>query len=1079
MPSQTDTPNEYTRVERPFLEQLKGMDWQHIKGDLDVPYLTERESFRDVLLMDRLRDAVRTINVDENGNPWLDDRHISQAVGDLQRLGSAGLMEANRTATDLLLKGAQVEGDPNQRAGHDRTVRFIDFENIRNNDFLAINQFRVDPLWATGNRNFIIPDIVLFVNGIPVVVIECKSPAATNPMEEAISQLLRYANRRDWIESDEGAERLFHYNQMMVATKFDEARFGTISASYEHYTEWKDTSPVPTGEVAADLGVERLSSQQMLVAGMLRPAHLLDLIRNFTLFKQESGRTVKIVGRYQQFRAVHGAVHRLLTGKTRERDGEFDRRGGIIWHSQGSGKSLTMVFLIRKIRKIPELRGFKVVIVTDRRDLEDQLSDTATLTGDVITRVMDTGALQNVLAQEGADLVFAMIQKYQQRDEEAPDEDGGEPFPVLNTSESILVLIDEAHRSQASDLHANLMHALPNCAKIGFTGTPIIMGDRKRTHEIFGDFIDRYTIRQSEADEVTVPILYEGREVRGGVAEEQDLDDLFEALFSARSSDEVEAIKRKYASKSRVLEATELVAAKARDILRHYVDHILPNRFKAQVVATSRLAAIRYQKALTEARDELIAELEGIDPALLTLDDEAITHLDADTQFLIRAHAHLDTLRRIEAAAVISGAHNDDPAWREWSDSSKKEVRINRFKKPLVHDRPELQNGLAFLCVKSMLLTGFDAPVEQVLYMDRFMQGHELLQAIARVNRTGSGKAYGLVVDYFGIGDRLTLALAVYSADDIEGALVSIKDELPKLSDRHQRVRAVFHDRGIPNIAADEACIELLRDTKIRAEFVVKLKQFLDSLDIVMPRPEALPYLRDARQLGYINKAASNRYRDSELNIVGAGHKVRKLIDDHVISKGIDPKVPPISITDTGFEAAVDAHVSPRARASEMEHAARYHISAHFHEDPAYYKKLSERLEAILQEFEDNWDELVRAMREFIHNLREGRQEDTTGLDPQTQAPFLGVLMEEADASGVDRQEALKKLVPLTVDLVEHIKQEIGIRDFWRNTYRQEVLRGDIAHLLDAHDVTPFDRQERVADRLVHLAKARHVSLTS
>ena len=210
-----------------------------------------------------------------------------------------------------------------------------------------------------------------------------------------------------------------------------------------------------------------------------------------------------------------------------------------------------------------------------------------------------------------------------------------------------------------------------------------------------------------------------------------------------------------------------------------------------------------------------------------------------------------------------------------------------------------------------------------------------------------------------------------------------------------------------------------------------------------------------------------------------AGHKVRKLIDDHIISKGIDPKVPPISITDAGFEAAVDAHVSPRTRASEMEHAARYHISAHFHEDPAYYKKLSERLEAILQEFEDNWDELVRAMQEFIHDLREGRQEDTTGLHPQTQAPFLGILMEEADASGVDRQEALKKLVPLTVDLVEHIKQEIGIRDFWRNTYRQEVLRGYIAHFLDEHDVTPFDRQERVADRLVHLAKARHVSLTS
>lgn len=397
---------------------------------------------------------------------------------------------------------------------------------------------------------------------------------------------------------------------------------------------------------------------------------------------------------------------------------------------------------------------------------------------------------------------------------------------------------------------------------------------------------------------------------------------------------------------------------------------------------------------------------------------------------------------------------------------------------PLEHEKPEQRDGLAFLCVKSMLLTGFDAPLEQVLYLDRFMQGHELLQAIARVNRTHTGKARGLVVDYFGIGGRLKEALAVYADEDVEGALVSIKDELPLLADRHRRVLAVFHDRGISDIADDEACTELLRDMKIRAEFVVKLKQFLTSLDIVMPRPEALPYLRDARLLGFINKAAANRYRDSELNIVGAGRKVRQLIDRHIVSRGIDPKIPPISITDEGFDEAVERHVSARAMASEMEHAAGYHISRHFNEDPAYYKKLSERLEEILRQFEHNWGALVDALRKFTRQVREGRKADASGLDPRTQAPFLGLLLEE---TGVTEEDAdrWQKLVGLTVDLVDHVRQEVGIRDFWRNTHAQNVLRGWIVGFLDEHDVVEFDRQEAVADRLLQLAKARHVSLTA
>jgi type I restriction enzyme R subunit len=1100
----TETPNERTEVELTLIEQLKALEWQHLRGDIEVPYLTERSTFREVLLVGRLREALRRVNPHDDGKPWLDETRLGQAVGALERLGAYKLMEATQAAHELLLTGTPVDGDPELDAGRDRIVRFIDFENPGNNDFLVINQFRVDP---PGGRAFIVPDVVLFVNGIPLVVIECKSPAATDPMQEGITQLLRYSNQRDWFEEDEGAERLFHYNLLLVSTFFYQARAAGIGSSYEDFLEWKDTSPVPMAEVAAGLGVERLSSQHILVAGMLRPIHLLDLLRNFTGYKQDVGRTIKVVARYQQFRAVHAAIRRLSTGKTRHQDGQADRRGGIIWHTQGSGKSLTMVFLVRKMRTLQKLRRFKVVAVTDRTDLEKQLRATAHLTGETVRRADSTEDLKRILKEEGPDLVFATIQKYLER--EGEDETDGavltagaggaslaadraspqsaelrrllaaaELFPVLNESEEILVLVDEAHRSQSSQLHANLMRALPNCARIGFTGTPILMGDRKRTAEIFGDFIDSYTIQQSEADHSTLRILYEGRTAEGAIADGRSMDDLFEDMFPGKTPAEKEAIQARYATRGNVLEAPRLIQAKATDLLRHYIDVVMPNGLKAQIVATSRLAAIRYHEALRDAHADILSRVEGLDPAVRALSEEEAAGLPEDTRFLRRAQRSLDTLRRLEFAVVISGSHNDDPAWRTWTEKTQQDAAIARFKRPLDDPDPLKRDGLAFLCVKSMLLTGFDAPVLQVLYLDRFMKDHELLQAIARVNRTRVGKTCGLLVDYFGVARHLKEALAVYAREDIQGVLTELRDELPRLADRHARAVAVFRERGV-EITHIEGCVDLLRDLRVRADFSVKLGAFLETLDIVLPRPEGLPYVRDAKILGFIQKAAANRYRDPQLNIIGAAQKVRQLIEEHIVSQGIDPKVPPISITDAEFDKAVDAYSSPRAKASEMEHALRYHIRERFREDPARYRKLSERLEQILKDFKDNWDALLVALRELTREARADRGVDRTGLDPKTQAPFLGLLVEAVGSPVTGDGERLKTLADHTIEMVDHIRQEIAYVDFWRNTNAQAVLRGWIVRYLDENDIVSFDRQEAVADEIVDLARALHSRLVA
>jgi len=1089
-------PDEKTYVEIPFIEQLKVMGWQHIEGDIDVPYLTERENFREVLLVGRLRQALREINLTDNGKPWLDDARIDQAVNRLLRISSPKLMEANRDAFDCIARGVEVDGDPILHGGKDKIISLIDFEHPERNDFLVINQFRVD---LPGGKSFITPDLVLFVNGIPLVVVECKSPKLTNPIEEGINQLLRYSNQRPEVEDEEGCERFFYFNQILVSTCRQKACAATVGVGYEHYMEWKDTSPVPMSEVAKELKKKELNSQEILVAGMFRKEHLLDIVRNFILFDDKDGKIVKLLCRYPQFRAVHRAIDRLRTGKTKKESGEDDQRGGIIWHTQGSGKSYTMVFLVRKMRTLSDLKAFKVVIVTDRIQLEGQLKESAALAGETIYHADSKDRLAELMRDTSSNIVFTMIQKYQDRETQkageyefpeyemqkaatpegkTKDEYKLPPkpilFPIWNTSEKILILTDEAHRSHTSTLHANMMRALPNAAKIGFTGTPIIAGKGKKTFEIFGDYIDRYTIEESQQDGATVKILYEGRKVNAQVEDGRTLDQFFDDMFRSKTEEEREAIRRKYATVENILESRKLIEAKAEDMLLHYAANILLGGFKAQVVAVSRKAAIRYCEAFDKAREKLLKRIEILDAGLFTLSEDEQKKLDEETRFLIIAAKQKDVLQKLEFAAVISGDHNDPPHYQKYTDKTVHEMLVGkngRFKKSLQED------PLAIVVVKSMLLVGFDASVEQVMYLDRFMEGHELLQAIARVNRCRNGKTHGLVVDYYGVGDRLTEALSMYAQTDIKGALISIKDELPKLEDRHRRVLNIFLTRGINELTDIDACVNLLRDIEIRADFIRCFGDFAESMDVVMPRPEALTYVYDLKLLGFINKTAANRYRDSQLNIAGVGDKVKKLLDDYIVAQGVDPKIPPISIFDEDFEKKVDALKSKKSQALEMEHAVRFHIQRHFNEDPALYKKLSERLKEILDAFGENWDALAEELRKFIREARAGRKEDETGLDPRTQAPFLGILIDEYGKQ--PKEEEMKKFCEVVIEIVDHVKQEISLQDFWRRQPAQNLLRTWLINEIDDRNLVPYEKIHRIADRFMELAKTLHVRLVS
>ena len=746
-----------------------------------------------------------------------------------------------------------------------------------------------------------------------------------------------------------------------------------------------------------------------------------------------------------------------------------------------------MVFLIRAMRSHPDLRRFKIVLVTDRIDLEQQLSDTAGLTGETVKVARSSAEVRELLRVDGPGVVMAMIQKWGDTLGNGDDREGlgeGDTFGTLNESEAILVLVDEAHRSQASTLHANLMAALPNAARIGFTGTPIIMGARKKTLEIFGDYLDRYTLRESEADGSTVQILYEGRTTDAAVRGASRMDEVFYRWFADLTEQQRETLQKKYATTAEVLEAPELIAAKARDLLRHYIATVMPDGFKGMIVATSRKACLRYHEALQEARDELVAEIDRRRDELL---GPSSGSPDAEELFLRTAARQVDLIRVLEFAPVISGDHNDPPDYAPWTDKARQLERIDRFRLPL-GPAGEKRSPLALLIVQSMLLTGFDVPQAQVLYLDRLIQEAELLQAVARVNRTAPKKSYGLTVDYYGVSSQLTEALAVYTtADgeidpDVDGALRPLTAEIEKLEPQRQRVRQIFVQHGVEPAETDEAieaCVHLLADEKLRAAFDVALRTFLTTFDTVLPRPEALPFVDDVNLFGEIQVRTRRRYRDTpdgDFDPHKYKEKVRRLIDEHVVALDLSQKIPPLRITDPAFRDHIAGIVSHRTKASEMEHAARHHIRERLDEDPVYYSKLSERIDEILDRLEERWEQIALEIEGLIAEINAGRSdEDQTGLDPTTELPFHSQMAEKVASS---EPATAEHVVTLTRDLVAEIRRIIGVVGFWDNPTKQDDLRKAIKRTLDDSDLFTYDSLDELAVELVALAKANQHRLS-
>ncbi|MFJ5551504.1 type I restriction endonuclease subunit R [Streptomyces sp. NPDC093225] len=1059
-------------MERPLVEQLRGMSWEHLAGaPLDAvlprdPRDSGRSSFHEVLLEDRLRDALRQINRDPNGAEWLDGTQLDSLVSALSRISAPGLVEANQLATRLLLDGVPVEGRPDWDGGKSQVAHFVDWRNPSNNRFTVVSQFRVD---VPGGHHQIVPDLVLFVNGIPLVVIECKEPR-TSTLAKAVGQIRRYSEQVP-SEIRTGNQKLFHTVQLTVVTSGEDARIGTFTADYEHYVPWRDPYPLRAEELSVRLGksADSLSRQEILAAGVFRPDALLAIVYDYVTFMTtDEGRTVKVAPRYQQFRAVEKTVHRLRTGKTRSQDGHADRRGGIVWHTQGSGKSLTMTFLVRRLRSFDDLADIKVVVVTDRTQLQDQLSATMQLSGEKVDTARSASRARTLLGRHGPGVVFVMIQKNQDSGAAGRGVTVRTGLGEVNRDESILVLIDEAHRSHTAALGANLSEALPNAARVGFTGTPIMTrkGQRKTSLELFGPFIDKYRLREAEQDGVIVPILYEGIKIKAAVRDGQDLDEIFEDEFEDLSQEEREQLQRRWATKGRVSGAQQLIDVKAKHMLRHYVDKVLADGFKAQLVADDRDSTLRYREALTAARDELVAAVEKLPEPLLDRPAEELRPAQAR---LVRAHAHLDVLRRMDFVPVISkGDAADENRYAEWTDEVKQKARIGGF------TRPFGESDIGFIIVKSMLLTGFDAPIEQVMYLDRKLAEHDLLQAVARVNRTADHKECGWVVDYRGVAQNLVEALQIFASEDFDTddradvaeVLRNSHAEINKLDPQYRRLRRMFHD---PEDV--ERCVQELVEPEKRDRFNVELTRFAKTINTVLPDPAAKPYLSDLKRFVVIKVTATRRYRidHGEFDAAAYGAKIRVLIDEHITSLGIEQQLPPIALTSSNFAERVEAMTGgSRAKASEMEHAIRHHITVHRGEDPARYQLLSERLDRIITELKDEWDQQVLALRGLITEITEDPQQNPHGLG-EVETRLYGLILSELATSVEDVHEL--RYAEAAREILEMATQTIHRRDFWMKRVDQEDLRLGIFSSLYQRELGDYEQLDQLAGKLLDVIR--------
>ena len=695
---------------------------------------SERESYGDVILQRRLVAAIEKLN------PHMPSEARQDAFKSLVATVTPSLVEENRRLHRFMVEGVSVEYYDTDGTIRGDTVRLIDFDTLEMNDWLVLSQLTV-----IENGNHRRPDVVLYLNGLPLAVIELKNPGAENAtLDGAFNQLQTY---KDQIPS------LFRTNAVLVTSDGLHARLGSLTANLERFMPWRTVD----GSAVAPKGAPELGT---VIEGVFEKARFLTLIRDFTVFADTGSGLVKIVAGYHQFHAVRHAVKSTIAAASPK----GDRRIGVIWHTQGSGKSLLMAFYAGQIIAHPAMENPTFVVITDRNDLDDQLFGTFSMCRDLLRqtpRQADSREdLQKALTRPSGGVVFTTIQKF------APER-GEIDYPVLTDRRNVVVIADEAHRSQygfrarvnrktgeiAHGFAKYLRDALPNASFIGFTGTPIEQED-VNTPAVFGEYIDVYDINRGVEDGATVPIYYESRLARIELDEDEKpkLDDEVAELTEDEAQSEQEKLKRRWAKVEAVVGAEKRLAMVATDLVEHFENRVVGMAGKAMIVCMSRRICVALYNQIIRLR-----------PAWHSEDDES------------------GALK-----IVMTGAASDPQEWQQHvGGKARRELLAKRAKDP--------EDPLKLVIVRDMWLTGFDAPSMHTMYIDKSMRGHGLMQAIARVNRVFRDKPAGLIVDYIGIAQNLKSALSQYSRDDQKHAGIDEAEAVAVLVEKYEIVSDMFH----------------------------------------------------------------------------------------------------------------------------------------------------------------------------------------------------------------------------------------------------------------------------------------------
>lgn len=1002
---------EYLTSEKPAIEIFQSLGYEYFDASVSDP----RESINEVVLKDRLLNSIKKLN------PWINENNLNKCCKKLTSILASSLMEANQYIYKLIT-GNNSDFSVNQVIDgreQSKTPVFIDFLNPENNDFLIVNQMKFK-----GKERNSIPDLVVFINGMPLAIIEAKSSTANDASDKAIGDLRYYQSN---------SEKLFYYNQICAGIWKVGAKYGAIGAKDIHYSVFKSDDK----KEIQDLLNRDLINQDIMLYNLFGKDKFLDIIRNFVIFETSEGTTVKKLPRYQQLRAVNKTLNHLIE----------DNRGGVVWHTQGSGKSISMVYLATKLRR--EEYGFNnptIIVMTDRIDLHTQITRTFNDCGFPNPIPATTVKhLKKLLQDDYGKTIMTTIQKFQN---DELDEDGKrvkkniEELEILSDKENVFVLVDEAHRTQYGFLAAFMRHAIPNAKFIAFTGTPIDKDEKSTLGKFYGgDYIDKYTIKQAVDDGATLPILYEDG-LPELYVEKELLDKQFNLLFENEEEEKLEKLKKAASSLKMYMLAKNRVRRIAEHIIEHYKTKIYPNGHKAMLVCYNRRQAIEYKKIFEQLKD--------------------------------------DGVHNFKTRVVMSFTPKKDP--QEFFDIATPEAEVKQsiedFKLPFgneedidISGKKKFDNN-AIIIVSDMLLTGYDAPIASTLYLDKLLKEHNLLQAIARVNRTRIGKNAGLIVDYCGITEHLVDALAIFSGDLEPGEVMQkMEEEKSRLDLRHSQLVAFFnhikYDRHKEKDAYIDSAVQYIEPEDLRDEFKELYKKFNKSIDIVLPDKKALKYEYDLKLYNSIRAEARNAYIDETLKISSDdSRKLQALIDEHLRATGIRNLLDePISVIDReAFEDEIRNTFSDKSKELKMTHRLKYTIKVELDKNPEFYKPLAERLEELI---EQRKNERINQL-DFLKEL-EAIQEKI--INKNKEAERLGFNTEQEFAVFKTLENTIEgDAKVITNILFAALSDELNIVD-WQNKDSikkemrkkiKETLRGKVeASKLNSLGVTIVDHLKR------------------